>query len=228
MFKAFILSCSLFLIAEYGAFTAVSPNEALEMLIAGNKRYADGKSTHKQWEKEARQAKSESQSPFAIILGCSDSRSPPELIFDQGLGDLFVVRVAGNVVGDIEMASIEFAVSHLHSPLIMVLGHQDCGAIKTALKGPSSQEQLHEIYPLIDAALSQCKQEETDPVINATYCNIRQSVQTLRSASALAPFFDKKKLKIVGGFYDFHTGKVKLISESPAQPTRQTAAALPD
>jgi len=209
--KTLIFNFCLFLMAQTGTFAAISPDEALEKLIAGNKRFSAGKSTHKKWEQEARQKKSASQEPFAVILGCSDSRTPPELLFDQGLGDLFVVRVAGNVVGDIELASIEYGVAHLHSPLIVVLGHQGCGAVTAALQGPSAQSDLHEIYPLIASAITECKQAGTEGLVDVIYCNVRHSVQTLKSASALVPFLDKKKLKIVGGYYDFQTGKVTLI-----------------
>lgn len=209
--KTFILNFCLFFMAQYGAFAATAPEDALEKLIAGNKRFSEGKSTHKKWEEEARQNKSVSQAPFAIILGCSDSRTPPEILFDQGLGDLFVVRVAGNVVGDIELASIEYGVAHLHSTLIVVLGHQGCGAVTAALQGPSAQSDLHEIYPLIESAITECKQAGTEELVDVIKCNVRHSMQTLKSASALVPFLDKKKLKIVGGYYDFQTGKVTLV-----------------
>jgi carbonic anhydrase len=220
MIKVFFLNICLFFIAQYGAFAAISPNDALEKLIAGNKRFYEGKSTHKKWEQEARQKKSASQEPFAIILGCSDSRTPPEILFDQGLGDLFVVRVAGNVVGDIELASIEFAVSHLHSPLIVVLGHQECGAVTAAMQGPSAQSELHEIYPLIDSAITECKQAGTKELVDVIHCNVRHSMQTLKSASALAPFLGNKKLKIVGGYClpNANTAKIQAISTTKSTP----------
>lgn len=216
----FCSSCILSL-SNSNIFGSISPDKALHQLMEGNQRFAEGRSSHKKWEQEARKNKSESQSPFAVILGCSDSRSPPELIFDQDLGDLFVVRVAGNVVGEIELASIEFAVAHLHSSIVIVLGHQECGAVKTAITESSQLSELHAIYPLITTSIAECRSKQgRDKLTDAIYCNIKGSVQALKASPVLRSLLEKNKLKIVGGFYDFHSGKVNFISESKT-PRRQ-------
>jgi carbonic anhydrase len=195
------------------AIAAISPEKALDKLMEGNQRFSSGKTEHIKWEDEARKKQSASQSPFAIILGCSDSRVPPELIFDQNLGDLFVVRVAGNVVGEIELASIEFAAAHLHSSILMVLGHQECGAVKTAISESQQLSELSTIYPLITSNVAACKQVAGDKLKQAIYCNVKGSMRALQNSAVLSSLIDKKNLKIVGGYYDFNTGKVQLIPE---------------
>lgn len=205
----------LVLISRCGwALAAISPDDALNELIEGNKRFFSAKSKHTHWEEEARLLKSGTQTPLAIILGCSDSRVPPEIIFDQGLGDLFVIRVAGNVIGDIELSSIEFGVSKFKIPLIIVLGHQECGAVQTVLKQSENASGLYAIYPLIASAIAQCKNQNTkDKLINAIHCNIRGSMQTLITTPLLASAIKENKLQVVGGYYDFKSGKVSLVPQ---------------
>jgi carbonic anhydrase len=216
LMRKIIFACHFFLISQYGwtASAAFSPDEALKELIEGNKRFAAGKSKHTHWEEEARLKKSGPQFPFAVIVGCSDSRVPPEIIFDQGLGDLFTVRDAGNVVGSIELASIEFGLSKFNIPLIVVLGHQECGAVQTVLKETEKNSGLEEIYGLISSAISQCKQKQnnnSDKLVNAIYCNVKGSMETLKSSPLIASYLKQKKLNIVGGYYDFNTGQVSII-----------------
>jgi carbonic anhydrase len=221
MFKNIYLTLGIIFVSHSWAIASISPEKGLDMLIEGNNRFAAGKSTHKKWEQEARKKQSASHSPFAIILGCSDARSPAEIIFDQDLGDLFVVRVAGNVVGELELASIEFAVAHLHSAIIMVLGHQECGAVKTALTESKQLSELSAVYPLIASNIAECKQEEGDKLKKAICCNVQGSMRTLKASPVLSSFLGQKKLKIVGGYYDFNTGNVKIISESQPQVSQQ-------
>ena len=118
----------------------ITPDEALQRLIDGNARFTAGKVDHPNQDAARRTALAKGQSPFAIIFGCSDSRVSPEVLFDQGLGDLFVIRVAGNVVDADEAGSVEYAFEHLHSPLLLVLGHQNCGAVAAALMPQSERE----------------------------------------------------------------------------------------
>jgi carbonic anhydrase len=188
----------------------MSSSQALELLMAGNTRFVNGKSTHLSYDKEAHDQMLEGQSPFAAILGCSDSRVPPEVIFDCGLGELFTVRDAGNVVGPIEMDSIEFAVGQLHVPLVMVLGHQNCGAVNAALKG-SHVPELDTILPLINEGLKTCDSVGGTPLANAIDCNVKKSMQILRKSPTIAPLLAQKKVKIIGGYYNIDTGKVVLI-----------------
>ncbi len=206
LFFIFLTIKCTWLLADY------TPDQALSELMEGNKRFASGKSTHKKWEQEARLDRSRTQAPFAIILGCSDARAPTEMIFDRDLGELFIVRVAGNVVGETERASIEFAVSKLHVPLIVVLGHQECGAIQTVLNDPENKAGLGTIHSLIASAIAKCPaQKKEDSLLSAIKCNVRKSVETLESSPKLSPYLIEKKVKIVGGYYDFKTGMVTLI-----------------
>ncbi len=190
---------------------APSPDKALAMLMEGNEHFVKGKIIHLSYADEAKDKLLENQNPFAAIIGCSDSRVPPELIFDQGLGDLFVVRDAGNVVGPIEMDSVEFAVAKLNVPLVVVLGHQNCAAVKAALSGRDNVPELDNIFPLIDKAFHACQNNVPDELIEAIYCNIREGVEILKTSPTIAPFVAKKKVKIVGAYFDFESGKVSLV-----------------
>ncbi|MBS0605090.1 MAG: carbonic anhydrase [Verrucomicrobia bacterium] len=192
--------------------TPPNPDQALNMLMDGNEHFVKGEITHLSYITEAKDQMLEKQTPFAAILGCSDSRVPPELIFDRGLGELFVVRDAGNVVGPIEMDSVEFAVASLKVPLVIVLGHQNCGAVKAALSGKDNFPELDNILPIIDTALKGCDTVGGDKLVNAIHCNVKKSVETLKNSPTIAPILAQKKVKIVGGYYDISSGKVTLIS----------------
>lgn len=190
---------------------APDAEKALAMLMEGNHHFIEGKITHLSYTVEAKDKLLEKQRPFAVIVGCSDSRVPPELIFDQGLGDLFVVRDAGNVVGPIEMDSVEFAVAKLDVPLVVVLGHQNCGAVTAALQGREYVPELDNIYPLIDKGFQACQKEAPDKLIEAIYCNVREGVKILKNSPTIAPLIEKKKVKVVGAYFDFESGKVSLV-----------------
>lgn len=190
-----------------------TPDEALMMLLDGNEHFMKGEVTHLSYIAEAKDKMLEKQTPFAAILGCSDSRVPPELIFDRGLGELFVVRDAGNVVGPIEMDSIEYAVATLKVPIVVVLGHQNCGAVKAALQGKDAAPELDNIYPLVANALKNCTTIGKDKLVKAIRCNVDQSVQTLKNSPTIAPLLAQKKVKVVGGYFDIVSGKVSLISD---------------
>ena len=145
---AWALTLGLLLpIWAHAARTIVEPDDVLRQLKAGNSRYVRGKSSHPNLSSKRRAEIAQKQFPSAVILGCSDSRVPPELIFDTGLGDLFVVRTAGEVVGNLELASIEYAIEHLGASLIVVLGHERCGAVKAAIQAlhpaPTRAPQAH-------------------------------------------------------------------------------------
>ena len=158
------------------------------------------------------------QSPFATILGCSDSRVPVEIIFDQGFGNLFVIRVAGNIIGDDEVGSVEFAVDHLNTPLLLVLGHEKCGAVSAALKPlqerekewPGIRKLLTHIYPAL---------ENIDPLLPmdqkidlAVEANVRWSIQQLSEIPELQEKITEGNLVIAGGLYEMETGKVRVLS----------------
>lgn len=183
---------------------------ALKRLIEGNEKYINKESTHSYDLEEKREQTLNEQIPFAVIVGCSDSRVPPEIIFDQTIGDLFVVRVAGNIIGPIELDSIEYSVDKLGTPLVLILGHQNCGAVAAALSG-SGNEDIESITPYIQKAVDETKNMPGDPLINAIKANVVNGIKTLKKSRVIAALLRSKKLKIVGAYYELATGKVELL-----------------
>ncbi len=193
--------------------TPSTPDAALQRLMEGNTRFMSGKSIHKNLALEKLSELKDDQAPFAVVVGCSDSRVPPELIFDQGVGDIFVVRIAGNVIGPTELDSVEYAAVHLRSSIVIVLGHENCGAVKASLLGQDNVPELKNIYPLIAPALKKCQAKKGDLLANAIKCNAMEGVNYLKTVPSLANLIAAKQLKVVGGYYDFHQGKVSLIED---------------
>lgn len=194
----------------------ISPDEALKRLMAGNERYVSGNSETHDF-KDEREALVSGQNPFVAVLSCSDSRIAPEYAFDTARGDLFAIRVAGNFVTDEGLASIEYGVAVLGAPLILVLGHESCGAIEAGIKAVKD----HTVFPghipkLTDALKSSIEtviKQPGDLVENATVQNVKNSVDILKKATPLlTDALAKGKLKIVGGIYRLATGKVELIA----------------
>jgi carbonic anhydrase len=186
----------------------------LQKLEAGNKRFASGKPMHPDETLERIRELKKGQHPFAIVVSCSDSRVPAELVFDQGLGDIFSIRTAGNVMGDYELGSIEYAVEHLDCKLVIVMGHKDCGAMKAFIKSNGHYEQTDHIKKIIEYIESEKEEKNLaihndlvlDKVIDA---NIEHGVTYLKTAEPiLKEFYDNKKVAIVGAVYDIETGKV--------------------
>lgn len=187
-------------------FAETPSKSALNQLIEGNQRFVQGKAVHKNLSEEAFADLKKGQTPIAVIVGCSDSRVPPEVIFDMGLGELFVVRVAGNVIGPVELDSIRFGIEKLKASLVMVLGHEDCAAVKDALYTKKNDPVLPNIFPLIEPALKNCHEKEGDPVMNAVWCNVLHGVSDLKQSLS-----KNTKVQIVGGYYDFDHGTVEII-----------------
>lgn len=185
-----------------------TPKEALEELIKGNERHVNSLHQNLNRNLERRTAISEKQTPFAIVVGCSDSRVTPEIIFDQGLGEIFVVRIAGNVIGRTGLASVEYSAEYLHSPLIMVLGHENCGAIKAVLAGQT--EDIEPIAIKVENAIKKYSPHIPDRVEDAVKANVIGVVEQLKEAGPLAQLIKEKKLAIVGGYYKLDTGKVSI------------------
>jgi len=188
----------------------------LEKLEAGNLRFLDEKSIHPHQNKKSILENQNGQHPFAVVLTCSDSRVSPEILFDQGIGDLFIIRNAGNLISDIDMGSIEYAVEHLHTKLIVVLGHTDCGAIK-AYVGDKNNEYVKHLNHIDDIVETIAKEEEEVKELkqhpkekNLQGCidaNIEHSTKII----ANNPIVKEHKTQIVSMLYDVHTGKaVKL------------------
>lgn len=187
-------------------------NEALNTLIAGNARFCEGKSIHPNQTAEKRTELTKGQCPFAVILCCSDSRVPPEIIFDQGLGDIFIIRVAGNIADDIIIGSIEYAVEHLNAPLVMVLGHEKCGAADATVKGEKAPGKIESIIEKIKPALDAARKEKGDLLTNTILANIKQSVNIItKSEPVISEKIKAGKLKVAGAVYHLESGKVGLL-----------------
>lgn len=191
---------------------AVPAATALQKLDDGNKRFVKERMTHTDQSAARRQEIATGQHPFAVILACSDSRVAPEVIFDQGLGDLFVVRVAGNIADESVLASIEYAVEHLNTGMVMVLGHKRCGAVISAVSGFENTEHSSYLNDSIKPAVLVAKKQQGDLVDNAVKANVEVVVDQLSHAEpSLTPFIANGKLKIVGAYYDLDTGTVSLL-----------------
>ena len=216
-------------LAEHGG-PAISPDEALQKLMDGNKQYVENKLTNfSRCDTASRAALANSQKPYAIVLSCSDSRVPPEIIFDKALGEIFVVRVAGNVPDPVVLGSIEYAAEHLGSPLIMVLGHERCGAVKATVesKGKSTGSKnidaiVKTVAASVNAASKDCEAckgnakcaenkaaEFTECLVDS---NARRVAAGLTQQSpVLKHLAEEKKIKIVAAKYDLDDGVVTLF-----------------
>jgi carbonic anhydrase len=194
----------------------ISPDASLERLMKGNTRYVDGVSLRHDFKHE-REALAGGQNPYASILSCADSRIAPEYAFDSGRGDLFVCRVAGNFANAESIASLEYSVAVLGSPLILVLGHESCGAVEAAIKSlkdsttlPGHLPSLVEgVGPAVKAVLSQ----GGDTLAKATRQNVLDTVAKLRAATPiLSAAVEQKKIRVVGGIYGLRDGNVKMVT----------------
>ena len=214
---SFLVILFAFLTAGFagGEGAGISSDEALKKLIAGNARFVEGKQAQKDLGSFRRTELTKGQHPFAAILSCSDSRVPPEEIFDQGLGDIFIVRVAGNVADPIELGSVEYAVEHLGVPLIFVLGHQSCGAVKATVEGGKPEGNINSIVEKIAPAVATAKAKVKDKnkvLDEAILENTKNTVKTLTQKSAIIKHLvDSKKVTIAAGIYNLATGKVELV-----------------
>jgi carbonic anhydrase len=191
-------------------------DQALQELKVGNVHHANHRYKHPHETPIRQHELTAGQPPHAVILGCADSRVPPEIIFDQGLGDLFTVRVAGNVAGINEVASIEYAVEHLHTPLLVVIGHQKCGAVSAAVEGGNADGPLPEIIKAIQPAVDQAKGMPGDVIDNAVQKNVEMVVSQLRTSQPLLSSLVKTgKLRVVGAVYSLDTGRVTWLPDAP-------------
>lgn len=191
-----------------------SQNNPLERLIQGNQRYVSSTTVcHEDWTAK-RSALLKNQKPFAIIVTCSDSRVPPEIVFDQSLGDLFVVRVAGNIVDDFAIGSIEYGVNVLGANLVLVLGHSNCGAVEAALKGMKFDNHIQEVVNAIQPAIVATKGESGNLLEKAIKANVRNVEEKLKNSKPLlAKLMEQGSLRISGGYYDLESGKVEFLDK---------------
>ena len=220
--SAVVLIAALAQAAEPG----LSPDQALQELRAGNQRFSGTHMTHPHESAERRTELANVQHPFAIIVSCSDSRVSPEIVFDEGIGDLFVIRTAGNRLDDLVLASIEYAVDHLGSNLIVVMGHERCGAVTAAIESSEHASQrgheagAHSHVPVLmhtmQDAVKQAKNEPGDRVDNTVMENIRIVTTDLPHRSGLvAERMKAGTLKVVGMRYDLDTGMVTPVQITP-------------
>ena len=193
-----------------------TPDDVMNDLIHGNQRFSQGRPTHPAQSSARRAELASGQHPEAIILSCSDSRVPPEIVFDRGLGELFVVRTAGEVADDVAVASIEYSVEHLGSKLIVVLGHESCGAVKAALNTPlgksAGSSSLDQLVGMIRPDVGELQGQEDPTVIRSVKSH---AVAVARSLSAKSHIIrhavEQGHVKIVSGVYDLDTGRVQFL-----------------
>lgn len=191
----------------------LSPAQALKRLMDGNARYVKHKEKHPDMSFARRRELNEhGQHPFAVILGCADSRVPPELIFDEGLGDLFVIRDAGNVVDDDVLGSIEYAVEHLGVQLVMVLGHEKCGAVTAAIESDKAPGHIQKVIDSIRPAIAEARELPGDQVHNCVVANARYvAFQIKTSEPILRLAVETNRIQVVAANYHLNTGVVEIL-----------------
>ncbi len=234
-FVASLLACSALAAAaspSFGPARSIPPDDAQLLLRDGNRRFVAGEAVHFQQDAaRRRETVTNGQKPFAVILTCSDSRVPPELLFDQGLGCLFVIRVAGNVAQTDEIASIEYAVGHLGARLIVVLGHTHCGAVTAVVEesplGPNLTQLVKPIIPAVARARSENPGMRGAPLVAAAIrANIEQAATDLRRRSPeIAAAVIHGNVRVLGANYDLETGEVTFFEPASVPPTELPAAA---
>ncbi len=200
------------LVAAHSGGTAPDAATAQKRLLEGNRRYAQSRLSHTNQTAVRRGAIAAGQHPFAVVVGCADSRVPPEILFDQGLGDLFVIRLAGHVVNDAVLASIEYAVEHLGIRYVMVLGHERCGAVEATVKGGEATGHIPSLAAAIQPAVREAGERPGDVVENAVLANVALAVRQLKaSAPILKERVERGDLTIAGARYDLDDGTVAIL-----------------
>lgn len=227
MKKSFFTFCSLVYLltlsivcAASSAGPGISADQALSRLTEGNARYVTAKATHPDQDAAKRaDTATNGQHPFVALLSCADSRVPPEIVFDQGIGDLFVVRVAGNVAATDELGTIEYGVEHLGIPLLMVMGHTQCGAVMAVVQGAEAHGNLAKLLaPIVPAAESVKDAPEAERVDKAITANVWQAVADAFANSPVIKDYAKAgKLKVVGALYHLDSGKVDVLGQHPQE-----------
>ncbi|MFB3765460.1 MAG: carbonic anhydrase [Methanotrichaceae archaeon] len=202
-------------VSASGKKSAVTADQAVQKLIEGNARFASGRAIHPDQSAERRAEVVSSQHPFAVILSCSDSRIPPEVVFDQGIGDIFVVRTAGQVIDNVALGSIEYAVEHLNVPLIVVLGHDSCGAVNATVQGGKPEGHIGSLVEAIKPAVDEARNKirSQDQLLNVSIDNNTKNIVKSISSSEpiLSEYIKNGRLLVIGGRYHLDSGKVELI-----------------
>ena len=201
------IAMSSWAMAADSTVPSVSADEALNRLKAGNERFANNKVSAGKPVAARRAETAQAQHPFAIIVACADSRTAPEIVFDQNIGDLFTIRTAGNLVDDYALGSIEYAVEHLGTRLIVVLGHQRCGAVTAALSGGSAPGHINSLVRDIQSAVTVSRGKEGDALTNAIHENDAEVAAKIRKEAELGEL--AAQVRVVEGYYNLDTGKVE-------------------
>src|SRR6187551_7453 len=214
----FLLAITFFITSLFSCTQKKEKNEdnipaLLDKLKTGNEKFVSGHPIHPDETLNRIRELKKGQSPFVVIVSCSDSRVPPELIFDQGFGDVFSIRTAGNIIGDYELGSIEYAVEHLHCKLIVVMGHENCGAVQAYATSGNEKHNDH-IQTLVDYIAAEEEEKIVPDSLRSNIdilvkANINHGVNFLRSSTPiLKPLVDKNEITIIGAYYDLDSGKV--------------------
>jgi len=198
--------------AKLPSDTLSKPDAALQKLLAGNQRFTQHHPQHPHQSHARMLELAQSQHPFATVLTCADSRVPVELLFDQGIGDIFDIRVAGNIATPETVGSIEYAVALLSTPIVMVLGHERCGAVTAAVKNAPLPGDIGSFVKAILPAVDRAKELSGDVVDNAVIANVHYQIEQLKRSPVLTERLRSGDLKIVGGRYDLDTGAVKTLT----------------
>jgi len=189
----------------------VNSDDAKKLLIEGNKRFVSGNVLGEDISKDNLKKLSTGQKPFAVVISCSDSRVDPETVFDQGLGDLFVVRDAGNVVDKVTLGSIEYGAEHLNAPLIVVLGHENCGAVKATVDKSKVSDNIQGIIDKIDISLKtvEAKNTSKDKIYQEVEdANIKNTISEIEKDPTIEELVKENKVKVVGAKYHIETGEI--------------------
>ncbi|MEZ4647289.1 MAG: carbonic anhydrase [Candidatus Eisenbacteria bacterium] len=204
-----------------GGGPGVTADEAYDKLKEGNERFVTGKMLHPNYDRHHRFETAKGQHPFVTVIGCSDSRVPIEVVFDQGIGDTFIIRVAGNVCDTDEVGSIEYGVDHLETPLLVVLGHESCGAVTAVVKKAELHGSIPALVDNIEPAVEHARKlhprlSPDDLVPFAVRANVMQSIEDLLTRSdSVRERAKNHQVRIVGAVYDLETGKVSWLGEHP-------------
>jgi carbonic anhydrase len=225
--KQFRVVLALFVVVLFSGFVFAGSagDEALQKLMDGNKRYVSGSLMKKDiGETKRKELSTKGQKPFAIVLTCSDSRVPPEILFDQGLGDIFIIRVAGNVVDPIVLRSIEYGAEHLNAPLLFILGHTKCGAVTATLELLETKGEPCPLAKKIMPAAEKAKKKggTKDEVLEtAIKENVKNVYEDVMKSKIISHLVQEDKLKIVAGEYNITTGKIEMMELLKAAPGKK-------
>ncbi|MDQ2801763.1 MAG: carbonic anhydrase [Pseudomonadota bacterium] len=202
---------------DVGDAATVTPEQALRLLVAGNRRWVSGRVRHPNQSVARRERLALSQHPFATVFSCIDSRVPPELVFDRGIGDLAVVRTGAQVLDrGIVLGSVEFAGGLLHTPLILVMGHQRCGAVKSAIElienGDTAPGHIQSVVDALRPAHAAAKHEPGNQLENTVQAQTRLTVKELKSDPFIRDLIDRGELRVHGAYYSLDTGRASIIA----------------